>query len=136
VVPGPGEGRDDGIDYCMLGDAPSLVWAANLAAIELHAPLHLATDPDHPTALVFDLDPDRAPTSPTALGWRSDLAERLERDGLSGTAKTSGRRAAALRPAQRAPRAGLKRARPTYEHTRAYALTLATELETTIPTRW
>src|SRR5690606_39034986 len=57
VVPGPGDGADDGIDYCAFADAPSLVWAANLAAIELHAPLHAGTDLEHPTAMVFDLDP-------------------------------------------------------------------------------
>ena len=54
------KGRDT-IDYPLIGDRPSLVWAANLAALELHVPLwHREgkqtppTDPDH---LVFDLDP-------------------------------------------------------------------------------
>ena len=136
VVPGPGEGRDDGIDYCMLGDAPSLVWAANLAAIELHAPLHLAPDPDHPTALVFDLDPGPGVDITHCADVALLLAELLERDGLSGVAKTSGSKGMQLYvPLNGAPRAGLKRARPTYEHTRAYALTLASELEKDHPGR-
>ena len=34
-----------------------LLWAANLAALELHVPLARAAAPDRPTAMVFDLDP-------------------------------------------------------------------------------
>ena len=56
-----GRGGRDFIDYPLLGDRPSLLWAANLASLELHVPLwHREadqtppTDPDH---LVIDLDP-------------------------------------------------------------------------------
>ncbi len=44
-------------EACMANDVDTLVWLANLAAIELHPPLFVATDPDRPTAMVFDLDP-------------------------------------------------------------------------------
>jgi len=47
----------DPIDYCEIGDISTLVWVANLAAIEIHAPLALAEAPDTPTAMVFDFDP-------------------------------------------------------------------------------
>jgi bifunctional non-homologous end joining protein LigD len=51
-------GRTAGeIDYCLANDLPTLLWAANLAAIELHTSLSLATDLACPTAVVFDLDP-------------------------------------------------------------------------------
>ena len=43
-------------------DLPTLVWLANLAAIELHTPLARAEATERPTALVFDLDPG-APAS-------------------------------------------------------------------------
>jgi bifunctional non-homologous end joining protein LigD len=56
VASGPGDGGDN-IDYCLLEDRPALVWAANLAALELHTPMSLATDHDTPTMVVFDLDP-------------------------------------------------------------------------------
>ncbi|MFP3907753.1 MAG: non-homologous end-joining DNA ligase [Acidimicrobiales bacterium] len=136
VAPGPGEGRDDGIDYCVLADAPSLAWAANLAAIELHAPLHVASDAEHPTALVFDLDPGPGTDITDCAGVALELAELLDRDGLAGVAKTSGSKGLQLYvPLNGEPRAGLKRARPTYERTRAYALTLATELEEQHPDR-
>lgn len=134
VVPGPGEGADDGIDYCSFADAPSLVWAANLAAIELHAPLHLGDDPDHPTAVVFDLDPGPGTDLTDCAQVALDVAEYLDADSLVAVAKTSGSKGMQLYvPLNGAPRAGLKRARPTYERTRAYALTLATELEEARP---
>jgi len=56
TAPGPGD-RNGGIDYCVIDDLPSLVWAANLAALELHTPMARASDPTHPTMVVFDLDP-------------------------------------------------------------------------------
>jgi bifunctional non-homologous end joining protein LigD len=43
--------------YCMIQDLPTLVWAANLADIELHTSLSLCHDIIRPTMIVFDLDP-------------------------------------------------------------------------------
>jgi bifunctional non-homologous end joining protein LigD len=45
------------IDFCVCGDLPTLVWMANLAAIELHPSLSLAEAVGCPRALAFDLDP-------------------------------------------------------------------------------
>jgi bifunctional non-homologous end joining protein LigD len=45
------------IDFCVCEDLPTLVWMAQLAAIELHPSLSLAKEPDCPTVLAFDLDP-------------------------------------------------------------------------------
>ncbi len=45
------------IDYCLAEDKPTLIWAGNLAAIELHPSLSRAAQMDRPTAIVFDLDP-------------------------------------------------------------------------------
>ena len=41
---------DKTIDFCLINDEPTLLWAANLAAIELHVPLALVAEPDTPTA--------------------------------------------------------------------------------------
>src|SRR6266542_3989940 len=49
--------RERTIDYCVIDDRASLLWVANLAALELHTPLSKAWDPDHATSMVFDLDP-------------------------------------------------------------------------------
>lgn len=51
------EHNNDNIDFCLVNDLPSLIWAANLAALELHTSLSLAKDVTCPTVLVFDLDP-------------------------------------------------------------------------------
>jgi bifunctional non-homologous end joining protein LigD len=45
------------IDYCLVDDRPSLMWAAQMASIELHTSLSLAGAIGTPTAVVFDLDP-------------------------------------------------------------------------------
>jgi bifunctional non-homologous end joining protein LigD len=49
--------RAGDIDFCVCEDLPTLVWMAQLAAIELHPSLSLAKEPDRPTVLAFDLDP-------------------------------------------------------------------------------
>jgi bifunctional non-homologous end joining protein LigD len=54
VVAGPRAGV---IDFCVCEDTPTLIWMAQLAAIELHPSLSLAEGPDRPTVLAFDLDP-------------------------------------------------------------------------------
>ena len=45
------------IDYCLVNDLASLVWAANLADLELHPFLAKKQDVERPTQVVFDLDP-------------------------------------------------------------------------------
>jgi bifunctional non-homologous end joining protein LigD len=45
------------IEFCVCDSMPTLVWMAQLAAIELHPSLSLSKAPKRPTALVFDLDP-------------------------------------------------------------------------------
>ena len=45
------------IHYILIENLPTLVWAANLASLELHPFLHRAPRIDSPTELVFDLDP-------------------------------------------------------------------------------
>lgn len=45
------------VNYLLCNDRATLVWIANLAAIELHPSLSLATDIACPRSVVFDLDP-------------------------------------------------------------------------------
>src|SRR6201984_2239392 len=45
------------IDYCVISDLPALVWAANLADLELHTFLHRAPKLEFPDFIAFDLDP-------------------------------------------------------------------------------
>jgi bifunctional non-homologous end joining protein LigD len=54
VRAGPNAGK---IDFCVCDGRPTLIWMAQLAAIELHPSLSLARAPTRPTVLAFDLDP-------------------------------------------------------------------------------
>lgn len=89
VALGPGD-RNGGIEYCRIEDAASMVWAANLAALELHAPMALAVDLDTPRTLVFDFDPGPKTSivecCEVAIGVRDVLAAV----DLEGWCKTSG----------------------------------------------
>jgi bifunctional non-homologous end joining protein LigD len=51
------EGNQRDVNYILCNDLATLVWVANLAAIELHPSLSLAPDITCPRSLVFDLDP-------------------------------------------------------------------------------
>ena len=51
------EGNQRDMQYCLAQDLPTLVWAANLADIELHTSLSRKKDVARPTMMVFDLDP-------------------------------------------------------------------------------
>jgi bifunctional non-homologous end joining protein LigD len=73
-----------------MDEPASLVWAANMAALELHVPMALAADLDTPRAVVFDFDPG----APAAMKECCEIA-LLVRDVLAsvnlvGFAKTSG----------------------------------------------
>jgi bifunctional non-homologous end joining protein LigD len=54
VRAGPHAGN---IDFCVCDGRPTLIWMAQLAAIELHPSLSLGRAPTRPTLLAFDLDP-------------------------------------------------------------------------------
>jgi bifunctional non-homologous end joining protein LigD len=78
------------IDYCLVEDLPTLLWAANLADIELHTSLSRAEAMERPTALVFDLDPgppaDLIDCCQVGV-WLRGMFEQL---GLRSYPKTSG----------------------------------------------
>jgi len=89
TVVGPGDTRG-GIDYCCLDSTPALVWAANMAALEVHAPMALGADIDAPVTCVFDLDPGEPAGMAECAEVALDIRVVLDRFGLSGFAKTSG----------------------------------------------
>ncbi len=51
------EGNQRNVHYILANDLETLIWTANLAAIELHPSLSLAKDIECPRMMVFDLDP-------------------------------------------------------------------------------
>ncbi|MFL6205001.1 MAG: non-homologous end-joining DNA ligase [Acidimicrobiales bacterium] len=127
VALGPGD-RGGAIEYCQLADRASLVWAANLAALELHAPMARCHDIETPTMVVFDLDPgapaDIHDCSEVAL-WIRDALEGL---GLECFPKTSGSKGLQLYVPSNVP--GL-----THEGASSFALTVAQAMEKHHPDR-
>jgi len=86
--------RDDEVNaYPLIDDLPTLVWAANLAALELHVPQWTVGPKDakrNPDLLVFDLDPGKPATIVECCRVACLLRDRLTADGLDTYAKTSG----------------------------------------------
>lgn len=78
------------INYCLLEDLPSLIWAANLGALELHVSLSLGQCPEIPTVLVFDLDPGPPATIIECCSIGQMLRDLLGKLGLQCFPKTSG----------------------------------------------
>lgn len=133
-LPAPGSTMNrDEIDYVVLppdaGDAlATVVWLANLAALELHVPQWRVGPRGgaHGTdLLVFDLDPGAPATVVECASVAVRLREVLDADGLAAVAKTSGSKGmqvyAAIEPAA-TPAADSGR-------TSAYAKAIAQELE-------
>jgi bifunctional non-homologous end joining protein LigD len=115
--------RKDGtnINYCVIDDLPALVWAANLADLELHTFQHRAPKITVPTALAFDLDPgppaDILLCGQVALWLRDLLAAR----GLECFPKTSGSKGLQVYVPLNTP--------ITYAQTKAFAQAAAQALE-------
>ncbi|HEX2048409.1 MAG TPA: non-homologous end-joining DNA ligase [Acidimicrobiales bacterium] len=77
-------------DVCVLDDLPSLVWAAQIAAVELHPFLGTADDLERPRALVFDLDPGPPATIVDCCRVALRVRDLLDDLGLRAWVKTSG----------------------------------------------
>lgn len=91
-TPGSTRGHET-LDFVVLNDLPSLVWAAHMAALELHIP-QWKVDSDGerltPDLLVFDLDPGAPATIVECAEVALKLREVLASHGLKSVAKTSG----------------------------------------------
>ena len=91
------------IEYVVVDDLPTLMWAANLAALELHVPMWRFPAPEQgqasepapehglePDLLVFDLDPGLPATIVDCCRVAEALRPLLADDGLEALPKTSG----------------------------------------------
>lgn len=123
-LPAPGSTKDrETLDYVVVGDLATLVWAANLAALELHVPQWTVGPRGAvraPDRLVLDLDPGEPATILECAEVALLLKDIVEADGLTPVAKTSGSKgmqvSASVRPV-------------SDERTSAYAHDLARRLE-------
>jgi bifunctional non-homologous end joining protein LigD len=85
VAEGPGD-----VQSCLIDEPAALVWTANMAAIELHAPLAMASDLDRPRSVMFDLDPGEPATIVECCQVALAIREILDSVKLHSWCKTSG----------------------------------------------
>jgi bifunctional non-homologous end joining protein LigD len=114
------------IDYTLAEDLPTLVWLANLAAIELHVPLARAQAIEQPTALVFDLDPGAPATVVECCRVALQLHGMFENLGLQSFVKTSGSKGLQVY-------VPLNASDVTYARTKPFAKAVAETLEAAQP---
>jgi bifunctional non-homologous end joining protein LigD len=115
------EGNQRIMHYCLANDLPTLVWAANLADLELHTSLSRKNKVDRPTMMVFDLDPGRPAdiVQCCQVGiWLRDLLARMK---LKSWAKTSGSKGLQVYVPLNTP--------VTYDDTKTLSRALAQHLE-------
>ena len=78
--------------YVVCNDLDTLIWLANLAALELHIPLSNIRAVEEPDLLLFDIDPEPPAGLSEAVQAALILYEYLERLGLVSYVKTSGKK--------------------------------------------
>ncbi len=115
------EHNDDHIDFCLANNLPSLVWAVNLAALELHTSLSAANDVLCPTMLVFDLDPGPPASILECCQVALLLKAIFDQQHLQSFPKTSGSKGLQVYVPLNKP--------VTYDITKAYARAIAQLLE-------
>ena len=115
------EGNQRIMHYCLANDLPTLVWAANLADLELHTSLSRKDKIERPTMMVFDLDPgppaDIVQCCQVGI-WLRDLLGRMK---LKSFAKTSGSKGLQVYVPLNTP--------VTYDDTKGLSRSLAQHLE-------
>lgn len=91
-TPGSSKGNESA-DFVRIEDLPTLVWVANLAALELHVPQWTVGPRGGkrtPNLLVFDLDPGPGTSIVECAILAVMIRDRLAEDGLEAYPKTSG----------------------------------------------
>jgi bifunctional non-homologous end joining protein LigD len=112
------------VTYCSVEEEATLVWLANLAAIELH-PTLAQDGNEHPTSVVFDLDPGAPADVLTCAQVAVILRDTLDELGLASWVKTSGSKGLQLY----VPVDG----KATYDHTKPWSHALARHIESRHP---
>lgn len=119
-------GNNERMTVCLVNDTETLLWAANLASLELHVPLGRASSPHNPDAMVFDLDPGEGAGLASCGRVALILRDLLGNMGLAGLVKTSGQKGLhVLVP--------LNRPETTYDDTKTFSRAVAGTLQKHYP---
>ena len=113
------------VNYCVIHDLAGLVWAANLADLELHAFLHKAPAIHRPTVVAFDLDPGPPADLVACCKVALQLKAAFDALGLESFAKTSGSKGLQVYVPINTP--------VTYDQTKRFARSMAELIERESP---
>lgn len=121
-----GEGT---VDYTVVCDLPTLVWAANLGTVEFHVPLwrvgRRRRFPAPPDLLVFDLDPGEGMGLVECCQVALYVDDILQTQGLKSRVKTSGSKGVQVY--------ALLEGKTSWESSRRDAYSMATTIERAHP---
>jgi bifunctional non-homologous end joining protein LigD len=80
------------VNYIVCNDLDTLIWLANMAALEIHMPFSKIDNLDKPDLLFFDVDPEPPATLSDAAEAALLLKDKLLGLGLTPFVKTSGKK--------------------------------------------
>jgi bifunctional non-homologous end joining protein LigD len=80
------------VDYVVCNSLDTLLWLANLAALEIHIPLSRVDAYQKPDLILFDIDPEPPANFDDAIEVAQLLKERLDAMSLVFFVKTSGKK--------------------------------------------
>jgi bifunctional non-homologous end joining protein LigD len=117
--------KEGSIEYCLVQNLPTLVWAANLGDLELHTLLSTAPKVHQPTQIVFDLDPGAPADAVQCAQVALLIREMFAKLGLECFVKSSGSKGMQLYVPLNTP--------TTYAETSPFAKAVAQTLEKAHP---
>jgi bifunctional non-homologous end joining protein LigD len=80
------------VNYILCNDLDTLIWIANLAAIEIHMPLSTVPERKTPDFAFFDVDPEPPATFDDATKVALSIKQTLDQLSLKSYVKTSGKK--------------------------------------------
>jgi bifunctional non-homologous end joining protein LigD len=80
------------VHYVLVNDLDTLIWLANLAAIEIHMPLSRVDAREKPDFVLFDIDPEPPAGFADGMSVALLVKEKLDQLGLQSYVKTSGKK--------------------------------------------
>ena len=113
------------LDFIVCDDRATLIWLAQLAALELHPSLSLVDRPERPTVIAFDLDPGPPATAVECARVALRVREMFGELELECFAKHSGSKGIQVYVPLNTP--------VTYERTKPFAHAVAQALERAEP---
>jgi len=84
--------RKNHTNYILCNDLDTLIWLANLTALELHIPLSTINNREKPDFIFFDIDPEPPASMKEATTVSLLIKEKLDKIGLKSYIKTSGKK--------------------------------------------